>query len=223
MLTVDKSRIGLLIFDLDGTLADTIWSIRDGVNMSLKKYGFPERSYEEIRLAIGNGARELIRLSVPEQVRGDASLVNRVFSGYEEAYGKTFRSCDRCYDGMLDALTCLRSRGYRIAVLSNKQDAYVKELVKILLPEGMSEISMGQTELPRKPDPTVPLMIAKELGFESSNTAFIGDSEVDILTGKNAGMLTVGCAWGYRGGKLLSDVGADTVIDKPSELEKTFL
>ena len=212
----------LLIFDLDGTLADTIWSIRDGVNEALEKRGFPKRDYEQIRLAIGNGARELIRLSVPSEVASDTGLVDKVFDDYEAAYGRTFLSCDTCYDGMLEALLALKERGYAIAVLSNKQDRYVKALVDILLPKGMSSISMGQTELPRKPDPTVPLMIASELGFAAFETAFIGDSEVDILTAKNAGMFSVGCAWGYRGRNALEEARADRIIDTPTELVDIF-
>ena len=218
----NTGKIKLLIFDLDGTLADTIWSIRDGVNEALEKRGFPKRDYEQIRLAIGNGARELIRLSVPSEVASDTGLVDKVFDDYEAAYGRTFLSCDTCYDGMLEALLALKERGYAIAVLSNKQDRYVKALVDILLPKGMSSISMGQTELPRKPDPTVPLMIASELGFAAFETAFIGDSEVDILTAKNAGMFSVGCAWGYRGRNALEEARADRIIDTPTELVDIF-
>lgn len=223
MKSFDRGRVGLLIFDLDGTLADTIWSIRDGVNIALEKHGFEKRSYDEIRLAIGNGARELVRLSVPAEARDDAVLVDRVFRDYESAYGETFRSCNTCYEGMVESLCELKARGYTIAVLSNKQDMYVKELVKILLPEGMSKISMGQTALPRKPDPTVPLMIAKELGFSPAETAFVGDSDVDIITAKNAGMISVGCAWGYRGEKVLREVCSDVVIQAPTELLDIFL
>ena len=222
-MTADVLKnIRLLIFDLDGTLADTIDSIREGVNMAMVKYGFPERSYEEVRLAIGNGARELIRLSMPKDAAADASAVDRVFADYNYFYGITYPHCDRCYDGMLEALVELKSRGYMIAILSNKQDVYVKALAESLFPKGMIASAMGQTELPKKPDPTVPLMMAKELGFTSEQTAFIGDSEVDILTAKNAGMLSVGCPWGYRGRAALMDASADIILASPSALTSVF-
>ncbi len=221
-MKIDNKAIRLLIFDLDGTLADTIWSIRDGVNMAMRKYGYPERSYVEVRDAIGNGARELIRRSMPKEYINDSNLVDRVFHDYDAFYGETYANCDRCYDGMLEALLYLQQRGYTIAVLSNKQDTYVKALTKKLLPEGMAKISMGQTSLPRKPDPTVPLMIAKELGYGAGETAFIGDSEVDVLTAQNARMYSVGCSWGYRGREVLQDAGSDIIIDSPSELVEIF-
>lgn len=217
-----NDTIKLLILDLDGTLADTIESIREGVNIAMNKYGYPERNYDEVRRAIGNGARELIRLSMPAPERSDAELVDRVFRDYHAAYGETYTHCTECYEGIPESLLTLKERGYTLAVLSNKQDVYVKELVKILLPEGLIASAAGQTDLPKKPDPTVPLMIASELGFAPSETAFIGDSEVDVLTGKNAGMLTVGCSWGYRDREVLVDSSADFVLDRPSELVEIF-
>ena len=213
-------NIKLLILDLDGTLADTIESIREGVNMAMNKYGYPERSYEQVRRAIGTGARELIRLSLPED--SSAELVDRVFRDYHAAYGETYTHCTECYEGIPESLVSLKEKGYTLAVLSNKQDVYVKELVKILLPEGLIASAAGQTDLPKKPDPTVPLMIASELGFAPSETAFIGDSEVDVLTGKNAGMMTVGCSWGYREREVLVESQADVVLDRPIELLEIF-
>ncbi len=220
----NKSLVGikLLILDLDGTIADTIESIRDGVNLAMEKYGFPSRSYEEIRRAIGNGSRELIRLSVPSEVSTDAELVDRVHADYHVFYGETYIRCSSCYDGMLEAIATLRDRGYTLAVLSNKQDVYVKALVKQLLPEGTVSYVAGQTELPKKPDPTVPHMIAEILGFEPSEAAMIGDSEVDVETGLRAGMLAVGCSWGYRDRESLVESGAEVILDEPSELTKVF-
>ncbi len=210
----------LLIFDLDGTIADTIYSIRDGVNMAMDKHGFPRRSYEETRVAIGNGARNLIRLSLPDEMRDDEALVDAVFADYDRFYGETYANIDGCYDGMGEAMRELRARGYRIAVLSNKQDAYVKRIIELLFPDGTVEYAAGQTELPRKPDPTVPLMIAERFGVLPSECAFIGDSDVDVMTAKNAGMYAVACSWGYRPREELE--GADTVIDRPCELLEIF-
>lgn len=220
---VDADRIRLLIFDLDGTIADTIESIREGVNMAMIKYDFPERSYEEIRSFIGNGARELIRRSMPDEASSDPELVSAVFADYDYFYGLTYDHCERCYDGIPEALATLKERGYTIAVLSNKQDNYVKALVDLLIPEGIVSLAAGQTSLPKKPDPTVPLMMAEQLGFLPQETAFVGDSDVDILTAHNAGMLSVGVSWGYRGRQILEDSGAQVIIDHAHGLADLFL
>ena len=215
--------IRLLILDLDGTIADTIDSIREAVNLSLSRFGFPTRSREEIRTAIGNGARNLIRLSLPASVRENEETVARVFADYDVTYGQTFDHVNGCYEGMAESLQALSDRGYTLAVLSNKQDAYVKKIVSLLFPQGFMAYAQGQTDdLPKKPNPTVPLMICRELGFSPEETAFVGDSDVDILTGKNAGMLTVGCAWGYRGEAELRAAGADRLLQSGWELETLF-
>ncbi len=206
----------LAIFDLDGTLADSIYSIRDAVNMAMDKYGLPRRDYEQIRTAIGNGARELIRLSIPEDKRCDAEFVARVFHDYDRLYALTYDKVEGCYDGMFEAVHALRDSGCTVAVLSNKQDEYVKKIVDLLFPDGTVSFAAGQTELPKKPDPTVPLMIADMFGAAPCECAFIGDSDVDVRTGKNAGMMTVACTWGYRPREVLAD--ADFLVDSAEEL-----
>lgn len=214
--------IRLLILDLDGTIADTIDSIREAVNLTLSHFGFPLRDREEIRAAIGNGARNLIRLSLPEAVRTDEALVERVFADYDVRYGETYDHVAGCYPGMAESLHTLSERGYTLAVLSNKQDAYVKKIVSLLFPEGFMAFVQGQNEMPKKPDPTVPLMICRTLGISPEETAFVGDSDVDILTGKNAGMLTVGCVWGYRSEDELRAAGADHLLRNGRELAELF-
>ena len=213
----------LLIFDLDGTLADTLITIRDSVNMALEKHQLPLRTYDEVMWAIGNGARELMRRSVPTELSTDQDFIDRIYEDYTEAYNKTFANIDGCYPFVSEVLHTLKERGYTLAVLSNKRDMFIQPMVKEMIPEGLMSISMGQRdELPKKPDPTVPLMIAKELGFEPEQTAFIGDSDTDMLTGNNAGMLSVGCSWGYRTREILSEAGADVIVDAPVELTAIF-
>lgn len=210
----------LLIFDLDGTIADTIYSIRDGVNMAMNKYGFPERDYEETRAAIGNGARELIRRSMPVDKQNDSELVDRVLADYDAFYEETYANIDGTYDGVDTAIKMLIERGCKIAVLSNKHDAYVKKIVALLFPDGEITYAMGQTALPKKPDPTVPLMIAAEFGASPDECAFIGDSDVDVLTAKNSGMYSVAVTWGYRPRSEL--LGADSLVDTADELLALF-
>lgn len=212
----------LLIFDLDGTIADTIYSIRDGVNLALELYGYPTRDYEQIRRAIGNGARELIRLSLPEECRGDEKTVDCVLADYDKLYALTYDRLDGCYDGMEESMRTLVERGYTLAILSNKQDTYVKKITELLFPDGIIAFAAGQVAgLPKKPDPTVPLDIARRFGMSAEECAFIGDSEVDVQTAKNAGMLSVACSWGYRPRASLE--GADAIIDAPTELCEIFV
>lgn len=209
----------LFIFDLDGTLADTIESIRHAVNITMDHFGYAERSYEEIRKAIGNGARLLIKRSMPQEAASDDKKVSEVLAYYDAAYGKTYMEVDGCYDGMHETLKALKDRGNTIAVLSNKQDSYVKLIVRQIVDEGIVSIAIGQKEgYPTKPDPTVPLWITTSLGFSPCDTVFVGDSDVDVITAKNCGMHSVGCDWGYRGAEVLSSLSPDFLISSPEEL-----
>lgn len=206
------------IFDMDGTLADTIESIRSAINMTMEHYGFPRHSYEEVRLAIGNGARKLIYRLVPESVASDDARVSEILDYYNARYAETFTEADHCYPGVGEAVRELAARGVKIAILSNKPDVFVRGIAKLLFEDGIVAIAQGQTELPIKPDPAAPLDIARRLGVEPGNCFFVGDSDVDILTAKNAGMTSVGCSWGYRGRAALEAAGADFVVDDAEEL-----
>ena len=209
----------LLLFDLDGTIADTIESIRHAVNITMEHYGYPARSYLDVKAAIGNGAKLLIKRSMPDPDADDDEKVSTALSFYNEAYRNTYMEVGGCYDGMHDTLKELKARGYTIAILSNKQDEYVKLISSQIIEEGIVSMSVGQLEgYPTKPDPTVPLLMASELGFAPSDCVFIGDSDVDIKTAKNSGMVGVGCSWGYRAGEILASLGAEYVIDSPREL-----
>ena len=210
----------LFIFDLDGTIADTIESIREAINMTMKGYGYPEKSYEEVRCAIGNGARELIRRCLPEEKREDEAYVAEVFARYESHYDVTYVHLNGCYSGVREAILDLHKKGNILAVLSNKQDLYTKKIIDWLFPEHPFSFVQGQTDLPRKPDPTVPRMIMEQLGMSGKNVFFVGDSEVDVLTAHNAGMTAVGCTWGYRGEEILRQSGADILLHHGEEIAR---
>ena len=219
MIIKDKK---LLIFDLDGTIADTLYSIRDAVNMCMEHFGFEERSYSEVRAAVGNGARLLILRSIPAEVAADAERAEEIYKYFQSCYSITYNRIDGCYKGMYDAMTELHARGYTLAVLSNKPDAYVKNIIGALFDKETVVIAMGETDLPKKPDPTAPHYIARTLGFEPKDCAFIGDSEVDIRTAQNAGMLSVAVSWGFRSKETLIECAPDVIIDRPSELLEIF-
>ena len=214
--------IKALIYDLDGTLADTLPSLCQAINMTMDHYGAPLRTCEDVRLAIGNGARMLVKRLLPNALANHENKVTEALLYYNARYAETYTAAD-CYDGIQDAVTALCHRGYTSAVLSNKPDKYTVALCRILFPENTFTMTQGQQEgVPTKPDPTAPLSIAARLGVKPEECAFIGDSEVDIRTAKNAGMMSVGCAWGYRSADDLRAEGADAVIDTPDQLLTLF-
>lgn len=217
----DSHTARLLILDLDGTLADTLDALCEAVNITMAAYGWPSKTREDIRVAIGNGARMLIARSMPRDKAQDTALVDRVLKDYDRNYAQTYMHTRECYPGIPETLSALRDRGYVLAVLSNKQDVFTKKLVSQLIGP-LASFVQGQTDMPKKPDPTVPLHIAKTLGFDPDRCAMIGDSDVDIQTGRNAGMMTVGCAWGFRGAPSLEAAGADRIAFRPEDLLTIF-
>ena len=212
----------LLIFDLDGTIADTINTIRDAVNMCMEHFGLPTLDTQCVRKNVGNGVRVLIEGCAPSEVVNDSERFESVLSYFRECYKITHDRIDGCYDGLESVIYELYSRGYTLAVLSNKPDPLVKSIIKKLFDDGVFKIAQGQTELPRKPDPTVPLMIADGLGFSADETFYIGDSEVDVLTAKNAEMHSVAVSWGFRSRDVLVAASPERIIDAPAELLEFF-
>ena len=197
-----RSYIKALIFDLDGTLADTIPAIAEAVNMALDSLGFPKRSEAEIRSFIGKGPRHLMSEALPREAReSDPLLVDRALKLYDGTYAKTYMHTDRLYDGVEEAVLEL-AKYYKIAVLSNKQDQYVKALVDQLLPAGICEFALG----------TVNGVPAK----------LIGDSEIDILTAENAEFDILSVSWGYSSKNKLIFKGAQDIVDTPYELLEYF-
>ena len=216
----------LIIFDLDGTLADTLEAITNGLNLTLKNYGFPTLSCEQTQKMIGNGAKNLVRRACPEATfdgENGSTFFAEVYQNYCDMYEKTYLDTKLPYDGIKEALESLKNAGYTLAVLSNKQDPFVKGIVAQSLPEGLISLAQGQTELPIKPDPTVPMMIAERFGFCPSECAFVGDSDVDVLTAKNSGMFSVSVTWGYRDREILLSLSPDAVADTPDELKEIFI
>lgn len=212
----------LLIFDLDGTVADTLPSIAEAVNMCARHFGYPEKSNDEVRRAVGSGVGVLLQLTMPQDAIADAEQCQKIKEYFAKCYEITQAKVDTAYSGMAEAMRELYSKGYILAVLSNKPDKLVKMIVDNLFPDGIISVAMGQTDLPRKPDPTVPLMIAESFGVSADNTYFIGDSEVDVLTGRNAGMRTVAVSWGFRDRSVLESVAPDVIIDTREELADYF-
>lgn len=207
-----------IIFDLDGTLVDTIADIASCLNGTLAQHGFPTKTEAELYTLVGNGLRVLVSRCLPEALRTDA-LVDECTAQVNARYAAAPAAASRPYPGVLELLGELASRGVPCAILSNKPDPLARPLVEAVLPAGVFRIVRGELPgAPRKPDPRSALAIAAELGSMPEETVFLGDSDVDILTARAGGFFPVGAAWGFRGREELRSAGAAAIIDHPLEL-----
>ena len=207
------------IFDLDGTLTDTLESLTYSVNTTLKELGLSSITREQCRAFVGEGPRALLELSL--KAVGDHELVH--IEKAVEIYGRIFKdSCTyevKPYDGIVAMLNSLKERGVGLAVLSNKPHVQTNKIVAQFFKEGTFEMVEGsKPEVPRKPDPTAVWKIAEAFGATKEECVYIGDSDIDMLTGNAAGMLTVGVTWGFRSREVLMKHGANYLIDQAEEL-----
>lgn len=210
-----------VIFDFDGTIADTLDAIREAVNATMVRYGYPTHSLADIRSFINNGARELVRRAMPKDMQTDEALLDRVYADYHREYGKTYLHTKHAYNGIPELIQELHDAGVRIGVLSNKQHAYVVDLSLQVLPQGSFDAAQGVVpNQPTKPHPYLSEKIAHDLGVRPCDCIMVGDSDVDLLTAQNAGMTHVGVAWGYRDEDTLRKKGAALIAHTPDELKK---
>jgi len=207
-----------VIFDLDGTLVDTLEDLADAMNRVLGGEQAPVHSYATYKLLIGKGIRNLVGQALPPEKRGDETIV-RCFEAMIADYGEHCLVKTRPYDGVAELVSGLRAAGAKLAVFSNKSDELTRRIVESLFGPGDFDVVMGaQPGLPLKPDPTVALLISARLGVAPSRMVFLGDSGIDMLTATAAGMLAVGAAWGFRTIDELVENGASIVLDHPLEL-----
>ncbi len=209
-----------LLFDLDGTLLDTADDLCAAVNHAMRACGFPERDANDVRMFLGNGIRRLIELSVPAGT--EKPDVDRALALFRAYYASHASVLTRPYDGIPASLAVLSEKGYKMAVVSNKFDAAVKELTRTFFADSIA-VAIGDSEgcgLPKKPAPDMLYAAMDALGVTSEDCIYIGDSEVDILTARNTGIPCIGCAWGLRGRKRLEDEGLspDMILDEPEGL-----
>jgi phosphoglycolate phosphatase len=213
-----KAMPQAVIFDLDGTLADTIEDIAASVNRSLALRGFPTHGIPHFKLMVGNGFKNLVRIALPEAERRD-DLVEEMRAEASAYYAEHLVVATRPYPGIPELLAELGKRGLPHAVLSNKPDALAKRLVEAIFPKAGFAFVRGEVEaFPRKPAPDSALDLAARIGLAAGEIVYLGDSDVDMATAQNAGMVAVGAAWGFRGAAELEAAGAKLVIRKPQEL-----
>ncbi len=206
-----------IIFDLDGTLLDTLDDLWTAVNASLRKYGLPLRNKEEVRGFVGNGILKLI-----ERSAGDVSpeTLQGVFAEFKSYYGVHCEDKTKPYEGILPLLQALKAQGKRTAVVSNKADFAVKKLSKSYFGELIEE-AVGENEemgIRKKPAPDSLLAVMKNLGAKGESTVYVGDSEVDIQTAKNAGVDCISVTWGFKDGEFLLANGATKLVDAPTDI-----
>jgi len=207
-------KIGIL-FDLDGTLLDTLDDLTDATNYTLRHFGCPERSKAEMRRIVGNGALRQMTLSLPG--REDDPDVRQVLAFYKAYYADHCQVKTKPYDGILAALEKIRQK-YPVAVVSNKPDGAVKELCARYFPE---VYAMGESPAcPRKPAPDMLIQAMQAIGAE--RCVYVGDSEVDVLTARNAGVPCLAVLWGFRDRELLVEHGAEHFCETPEELPRAL-
>lgn len=208
----------LVIFDLDGTLVNSLEDIGDAMNRVLAARGYPSHPYEAYRFFVGNGIKNLVIRSLPESARSEKEIsecVERMVADYKQNYiSKT-----RLYDGVASLLDALVEKGVKLAVLSNKADTITQKVCAKLLAGWPFEIVMGASDkFPHKPDPSSALYITSEVGVLPNFVCYLGDSDVDMQTARAAAFTAVGAAWGFRSKPELMEAGAMFTIDTPAEL-----
>ena len=204
-----------VIFDLDGTLLDTLDDLANAVSYILKKYDFPERKRADIRRFLGNGARDLMRRSVPANIDGED--FERILADYMEYYNAHSKILTKPYDGVLPLLAELKACGIKTAVVSNKPDVTVRLLSREYFGDLLDFALGDRPDIKKKPSADPILLAMKYLGCERA--VYVGDSEVDILAAKNAGLPCISLTWGFRDRELLEEQGATCFAGTADELK----
>ena len=208
--------IKAVLFDMDGTILDTLEDIKQSVNFALSFFGYPLKDDKDIKYAVGSGAFELIEKVVPKHL--DQTKINEVFSKYQSHYDKHANDHTRPYPGIMDLLHKLKEKEYKLGVVSNKFEYLVKELNHTIF-QGLFDSAIGATEkIPIKPHPDMVYKAMDELNVKKDEVIYLGDTKIDMLTAKHAKMKSVGVLWGFRDEKELRTYGAQYIIKHPMEL-----
>lgn len=206
--------IKAVVFDLDGTLLNTLDDLKESTNFALRKFNYPERTLEEVRCFVGNGVRKLIERAVPE----DCKNIDECLEVFKNNYSENMYNHTQAYNGILKILEELHKDKVKIGVVSNKFDSAVKDLCKKYFGD-LVDTAIGQNDdVPKKPAPDGVLKAMKILGSDKNSTIYAGDSDVDVQTAKNAGLKCIGVTWGFRTKDYLK--GADFIVDSPDEILK---
>lgn len=211
-----------ILFDLDGTLLDTLSDIAGAVNRALEKNGFPGRTINDCRAFIGDGARTLISRALPKDAATDDNIddtIDRCLSDFRQDYARNWHLTTCPYPQIQELLDTLSGRGMRFSILSNKPHEFTVKCVERFLNDWPFEVVFGQREnVPLKPDPSVALEIARRMNVSPAACLFVGDSPVDLKTGANAGMDAVGVSWGFTDRERLLENHGGIIVSRPLEI-----
>ncbi|MFP4072004.1 MAG: HAD family hydrolase [Desulfovibrionales bacterium] len=211
-----------VLFDLDGTLLDTLKDMADSMNRVLRENGFPEHPVDNYRFYVGDGSWKLVFRALPEEHRDDAT-VERCLEAYKTVYAQHWAVATRPYPGVAAMLDGLAGQGVKTAVFTNKYQGFAEQTIERFLPGNALHPVVGIKDgTPHKPDPLGALAAAKTLGFAPGEFLYLGDSGVDMLTATRAGMYPVGALWGFRPEQELRENGAQTLIRRPEEMLDFF-
>ena len=216
-------KYDLVLFDLDGTVLDTVDDVRDSMAYALKEHGYPERTRDEIRSFVGNGVKKLVSRSMPEGARDDQQKFDEMYLAYTEYYSLHAAVKTKPFPGIEETLKLLHEKGIRCGVLSNKDDATTRQLITHFYGDLFCVVWGKKPEFSRKPKPDSLFAIAKEQNVPLSRVAYVGDSEVDIQLSENAGVDGVIVSWGFRSREQNLENGAKYLADTPEELQRILL
>lgn len=209
--------IKAVLFDLDGTLLDTIGDIRFHVNNMLRRFAYPEISPEQAKAYVGNGARKLIERVLPQGVEN----FEECYRDYIERFSQSEQANTKPFDGETEFLLRMKARGLKLAVVTNKPQAATEGCIAKFFPDGLFDFVAGDSgAFPCKPDPSLARFAALSMRIAPAECAFVGDAETDVLTAKNAGMFGVAVLWGYRSREQLERAGATRYAENFADLEK---
>jgi len=206
------------IFDLDGTLINSLADLAEGINRMLEERGYPRQPLDVFPLYIGDGVRALVEKALPPTSLATEDLDARVID-YQRHYGDTWNQETKPYDEIVDVLQTLRARGHKVGVLSNKPHAFTVLCCEHFFPDFVFDVVFGARDgVARKPDPAGALEIARLMGLSPEDCAFVGDSGIDMETAVRAGMLPIGVKWGFRDESELREYGAKVLVDSPKQI-----
>ena len=205
-----------IVFDCDGTLLDTLTDLCNAVNYVLRAHDLPERSVSEVKAVLGNGVAHLMRQSLPASISDDE--FTNYLDEFKAYYGEHLQDYTAPYPGMLDVLDTLRAKGYKLAIVSNKIQEGITPLNKEYFGDCLPVAIGERPGLQRKPAPDMVLQALKELDSTQSESIYIGDSEVDVATANNSGLLCIGVTWGFRDEQLHKDLGVKYIARKAEDI-----
>lgn len=213
--------INTIVFDLDGTLLNTLEDLQDSVNFALERQGFPLRTLSEIRSFVGNGIRLLMERAVPQNI--DNETFEICFKDFCDYYKIHMEDKTAPYEGINDMLTTIKKAGFKTAIVTNKVDYAAQDLCKRMFGENIDFVVGSSDDRPNKPAPDGVFYALEQLNSAIENTIFVGDADTDILTAKNANLPSIGVLWGFRDREVIEEAGAEYIVESVNELEKLLI